>query len=153
VLIDLVFLGKWLCNPVGGIGMRKAIRIVGILSFLSLTITACTQQGSAEDAIEAYLNAIVSKDVVLATTKSCLDWEEGAHAEASSFEAVVVRLDGLTCTSTSASGEQTLVNCEGKIIANYGGEDQDIPLSGRIYVAVLEGGEWKMCGYSTGTGE
>ncbi len=133
--------------------MREAIRIVGILSFLSLTITACTQQGSAEDAIEAYLNAIVSKDVVLATTKSCLDWEEGAHAEASSFEAVVVRLDGLTCTSTSASGEQTLVNCEGKIIANYGGKDQDIPLSGRIYVAVLEGGEWKMCGYSTGTGE
>ncbi len=133
--------------------MRKAIRIVGILSFLSLTITACTQQGSAEDAIEAYLNAIVSKDVVLATTKSCLDWEEGAHAEASSFEAVVVRLDGLTCTSANASGEQTLVNCEGKIIANYGGEDQDIPLSGRIYVAVLEGGEWKMCGYSTGTGE
>ena len=153
MLIDFVFLGNWLCNPVGGIGMREAIRIVGILSFLSLTITACTQQGSAEDAIEAYLNAIVSKDVVLATTKSCLDWEEGAHAEASSFEAVVVRLDGLTCTSASASGEQTLVNCEGKIIANYGGEDQDIPLSGRIYVAVLEGGEWKMCGYSTGTGE
>ncbi len=134
-------------------GMRKTIRIIGILSFLSLTITACVQQGSAEDAIEAYLNAIVSKDVVRATNKSCLDWEEGAHAEASSFEAVVARLDGLTCTSISASGEQTLVNCEGRIIANYGGEDQDIPLSGRIYVAVLEGGEWKMCGYSTGTGE
>ena len=133
--------------------MRKTIRIVGILSFLSLAITACVQQGSAEDAIEAYLNALVSKDVVLATNKSCLDWEEGAHAEASSFEAVIVRLDGLTCTSISASGEQTLVECEGKIIANYGGEDQDIPLSGRIYVAVLEGGEWKMCGYSTGTGE
>ena len=133
--------------------MRKAIRIVGILAFLSLTIAACTQQGSAEDAIEAYLNALVSKDVVRAVDKSCLDWEEGAHAEASSFEAVIARLDGLTCTSISARGEQTLVSCEGKIIANYGGEDQDIPLSGRIYVAVLEDGEWKMCGYSTGTGE
>jgi hypothetical protein len=130
--------------------MRKTIRIVGILSFLSLTIAACVQQGSAEDAIEAYLTAIVSKDVVRAVNKSCLDWEEGAHAEASSFEAVIVQLDGLTCASISASGEQTLVNCEGKIIANYGGEDQDIPLSGRNYVAVLEDGEWKMCGYSTG---
>ncbi len=133
--------------------MRKTIRIVGILAFLSLTITACTQQGSAEDAIEAYLNAIVSKDVVRAVNKSCLDWEEGAHAEASSFEAVIVRLDGLSCTSISASSEQTLIDCEGKIIANYGGEDQVIPLSGRTYIAVLEDGEWKMCGYSTGTGE
>jgi len=134
-------------------GMRKAIRIIGILSLLSLTITACTQQGSAEDAIEAYLNAIVSKDVVRATNKSCLDWEEGAHAEASSFEAVIVRLDGLTCAPSSVSDEQTLINCEGKIIANYDGEDQDIPLSGRIYIAVLEDGEWKMCGYATGTDE
>jgi len=133
--------------------MRKIIRIFGILSFLSLAIAACVQQGSADDAIEAYLNAIVAKDVVRATNKSCLDWEESAHAEASSFEAVIARLDGLTCTSINASGEQTLVNCEGKIIANYGGEDQDIPLSERIYVAVLESGEWKMCGYSTGIGE
>jgi len=133
--------------------MKKTIRIVGILTVLSLTITACIQQGSAEDAIDAYLNALVAKDVVRAVDKSCLDWEEGAHAEASSFEAVIVRLDGLTCTPTSVIGEQTLVNCEGKIIANYGGEDQDIPLAGRIYVAVLEDGEWKMCGYSTGAGE
>lgn len=133
--------------------MRKIIWIVGILTFLSLTITACVQQGSAEDAIEAYLNALVSKDVVRAVNKSCLDWEEGAHTEASSFEAVIVRLDGLTCTSIRVSGEQTLVNCEGRIIANYGGEDQDIPLSGRTYIAVLEDGEWKMCGYKIGTGE
>ncbi len=133
--------------------MRKTIRIVGFLAFLSLTITACTQQGSAEDVIEAYLNALVSKDVVRAVNKSCLDWEEGAHAEASSFEAVIVRLDGLTCTPINVSGEQTLIDCEGKIIANYGGEDQVIPLSGRTYIAVLEDREWKMCGYATGTGE
>ncbi|MCJ7568968.1 MAG: hypothetical protein MUO58_15690 [Anaerolineales bacterium] len=133
--------------------MRKVIRIVGILTFLSLTLTACTQQGSAENAIEAYLNALVSKDVIRAVNKSCLDWEEGAHAEASSFEAVIVRLDGLACNSVGVSGDQTLVECEGKIIANYGGEDQDIPLSGRTYIAVFEDGEWRMCGYETGRGE
>lgn len=110
--------------------MRKTIRIVGILSFLSLTITACVQQGSAEDAIEAYLNALVSKDVVRAVNLSCLNWEEGAHAEASSFEAVIVQLDGLTCASISASGAQTLVNCEGKIIANYGGRTRISPFRG-----------------------
>jgi len=133
--------------------MRKVIRIVGILTFLSLAITACAQQGSAEEAIEAYLNALVSKDVIRAVDESCLEWEEGAHAEASSFEAVIVRLDGLACSPVGVSGDQTLVDCEGKIVANYGGEDQDIPLSGRTYLAVIEDREWKMCGYETGRGE
>ncbi len=133
--------------------MRKTVLIVGILSLLSQVITACTQQGSAEEAIEAYLNALVSKDVIRAVNKSCLDWEEGAHAEASSFEAVIVRLDGLTCSPVNVSGDQTLVACEGKIIANYGGEDQDIPLTGRTYLAVVEDGVWKMCGYETEMGE
>ena len=133
--------------------MRKVIRIVGILSFLSLALAACAQQGSAEDAIEAYLDALVSKDDIRAVNKSCLAWEEGAHAEASSFEAVIVRLDGLACRAVNVSGDRTLVDCEGKIIANYGGEDQDILLSQRTYLAVLEDGEWKMCGYESGMGE
>ena len=133
--------------------MRKTVLIVGIFSLLSLALTACAQVGLAEDAIEAYLNALVSKDVIRAVNISCLDWEEGAHAEASSFESVIVRLDGLDCNSVSVSGDQTLVECEGKIIANYGGEDQDIPLSGRNYIAVVEDGEWKMCGYETEIGE
>ncbi len=130
--------------------MRKTVLTIGILSLLILTLTACAQQGSADDAIEAYLNALVSKDVIRAVNKSCLDWEEGAHAEASSFESVIVRLDGLSCDIVNVSGDQTLVECEGKITANYGGEDQDIPLSGRTYLAVMEDGEWKMCGYETG---
>jgi len=133
--------------------MWKVIWIVGILAFMSLNLTACTQQGTAEDAIEAYLDALVSKDVIRAVNKSCLEWEEGAHAEASSFEAVIVRLDGLACSPTDEGGERTLVECEGKIIANYGGEDQDITLSQRGYLAVLEDGEWKMCGYETGMGK
>ena len=132
--------------------MRKVFLIVGILS-LSLSFAACAEQGSAEDAIEAYLQALVSKDVIRAVNRSCLDWEEGAHAEASSFEAVIVRLDGLVCSAVGVNGDKTIVDCEGKIIANYGGEDQDIMLSGRTYFAVQEDGEWKMCGYDTRTGE
>jgi len=133
--------------------MRKVIRIVGLLAFMGLALTACAQQGSAEDAIEAYLDALVSKDVIRAVNISCLDWEEGAHAEASSFEAVIVRLDGLACSPSDVVGDRTLVDCEGKIIANYGGEDQDILLSQRTYLAVLDDGEWKMCGYETGLDE
>lgn len=133
--------------------MRKVILIVGILFLLSWTLAACTNQGSAEEAIEAYLDALVSKDVIRAVNKSCMDWEEGAHAEASSFEAVIVRLDGLVCNPLDVSGDRALVDCEGKIIANYGGEDQDILLSARTYIAVVEDGEWKMCGYELGVSE
>ncbi len=133
--------------------MRKTVMIVGLFFLLNLALTACAPVELAEDAIEAYLNSLVSKDVIRAVNISCLDWEEGAHAEASSFESVIVRLDGLDCNSVSVSGDQTIVECEGKIIANYGGEDQDIPLAGRYYLAVVEDGEWKMCGYETEIGE
>jgi hypothetical protein len=34
------------------------------------------------------------------------------------------------------------------LIANYGGEDQTIELGDRSYLAVVEDGVWKMCGYS-----
>ena len=133
--------------------MRKAALIAVFLFYLSQILGACAPQGLAETAIEAYLEALVSKDVIRAVNISCLDWEEGAHAEASSFEAVIVRLEGVACHPAGESGDQTKVDCEGKIIANYGGEDQDILLSERTYLAVVEDGEWKMCGYETGRGE
>jgi hypothetical protein len=138
--------------PSGGAGMHKVLFGMVILS-LSLVFAACTTQGSAENAIEAYLDALVSKDVIRAVNVSCLDWEEGAHAEASSFEAVIVRLEDLECGAVSQVDGRAFVGCEGKIVANYGGEDQDILLAGRTYLAVQEDGVWKMCGYDTRTDE
>lgn len=105
--------------------------------------------GSAPQAIEGYIRALTEKDVVAATGASCLAWEEAAFAEASSFEAVEVNLEGLRCVESGSDSEFTHVECEGKIIANYGGELQDIDLSQRTYLALSEQGEWKMCGYAS----
>lgn len=116
---------------------------------LVLLLAACSSNPGAPEAIERYLHALADKDVVTATGASCLEWEEAAFAEASSFEAVEVEIEGLRCLESASDGEFTQVDCEGKLIANYGGELQDIDLSVRTYLAVREGGEWKMCGYAS----
>jgi hypothetical protein len=120
----------------------KAFVLIGFLA-------ACSSNTGAPEAVESYIQALAGKDVVGATGASCLDWEESAFAEASSFEAVEVEIEGLACQTVGAEDGFTLVGCEGLIIANYGGELQDIDLSLRTYMAIREGGEWKMCGYAS----
>lgn len=112
-------------------------------------LVACGPSGSAALAIESYIHALADKDVVAATAASCLEWEEAAYAEASSFEAVEVNIEGLSCRESGSNQDFTFVDCEGKIIANYGGELQDIDLSQRTYQATIEQGDWKMCGYAS----
>ena len=70
-----------------------------------------------------------------------------ARAEALSFDAVEVRLDQVVCQAPDPSGNTARVECSGKILANYGAEDQEIDLSVRAYMTVLEDGAWLMCGY------
>jgi hypothetical protein len=117
----------------------------------AVILAGCSSGVSTEDAgpaIEAYLESLVAKDPVEAVTLSCIDWEESARAEALSLEAVEVQLQGLACQAAGEQGEFTVVDCEGVLIANYGGEDQTIELGDRSYLAVVEDGVWKMCGYS-----
>jgi hypothetical protein len=130
--------------------MQYKHRLVFIL-ITALILAGCSNGASTEDAgpaIEAYLESLIAKDPVEAVTLSCLDWEESARAEALSLEAVEVQLQGLACQATGEQGEYTVVDCEGVLIANYGGEDQTIELGDRSYLAVVEDGVWKMCGYS-----
>jgi hypothetical protein len=127
---------------------KKSFGVVLLAAFL---LGGCSSGPSTEDAgpaIEAYLESLVAKDPVEAVTLACLDWEESARAEALSLEAVEVQLQDLACQASGEQGEFTVVDCEGVLIANYGGEDQTIELGDRSYLAVVEDGVWKMCGYS-----
>jgi hypothetical protein len=126
----------------------KPIQIIALLG-IPFLLSACASSMDATQAIEGYIRALTEKDVISATGASCLEWEESAYAEASSFEAVEVTLEGLDCEPLAVEGEYTLVHCEGIIVANYGGELQDIELSQRTYLALKEQGEWKMCGYAS----
>jgi hypothetical protein len=120
-----------------------------IIFVMSHSLFGCSSGAGPVSAIEGYIQSLTEKDVVAAVSASCLAWEEAAHAEASSFEAVEVTIDGLVCIEAGLDNEFTLVECDGKLVADYGGEIQDIDLSLRTYLAIREQGEWKMCGYAS----
>lgn len=110
-------------------------------------LLACTSNTDAPaKAVEDYLNALVEKDADRLSTLVCGEWEEDALIELDSFQAVTTRLEGLACEQTGTDGDTALVLCNGKIIATYTNEDQEIDLSTRTYEVTQEGGDWVVCG-------
>ena len=79
--------------------------------------------------------------------RACAAWEAQAQQEFDSFAAVTANLDQVKCQMTGQEGDNRLVTCQGKIIANYGNEVLEINLGDRTYLVVDEGGAWRMCGY------
>ena len=128
--------------------MRKFFLIVLVTVISGLSLTACVSgSGNAPvKAVEDYLDALVKKDEARLSTLSCGEWEDDALLELDSFQAVTTRLDGLACSQTGSDGDTALVLCNGKIIATYNDEDQELDLSVRTYEVVQEGGEWLVCG-------
>lgn len=132
--------------------MRRILTVFVILFLFQSVLSACGAGGAADNntapkAIESYLQALVTQDQAKLTTLSCAVWEEQAKLEVDSFQAVKASLDGLVCKDTGKDGDASLVVCDGKIVATYNNENQEIPLNARTYKAVQEGGEWRMCGY------
>jgi len=89
----------------------------------------------------------VNKDENSLINFSCAAWEGEARSEFNSFSAVSVSLEDLECQEIDQDDEFTIISCQGKIIANYGNEVLEIHLEDQKYLSVLEGGEWRMCGY------
>ena len=129
--------------------MNRLLLISILLTAPALALAACgtSQTGSAPQAIEAYITALVAKDRDGAVSASCAEWEESATLESDSFAAVAPALDGLDCAEAGQENETILVTCQGVINVTYNGEQQALSLEGRTYVAVQEGGDWRMCGY------
>ncbi len=128
--------------------MRKLIPVVFLALALALLLAACGEAvDAAAAAVENYLNALVAKDADSISALSCADWEPQALLELDSLQAVETRLEGLACTSTTEEDGSISVNCVGKILATYNGEDQELDLSVRTYVVTEQGGEYLVCGY------
>ena len=127
--------------------MRRLLLILcTMLAALSLSACASSNDNAPAKAVENYLTALVDKDANRLTTLSCGEWEEDALLELDSFQAVTARLEGLACEQTGTDGDAALVLCNGKIVATYNEEDQELDLSVRTYQVVQEGGEWLICG-------
>jgi outer membrane lipoprotein-sorting protein len=122
------------------------ILILAIVTNLLLSACASKSNDAPAKAVENYLNALVAKDSDRLTTLSCGDWEDDALLELDSFQAVTTKLDSLACEQTGTDGNTALVLCNGKIIATYNNEDQELDLSVRTYQVVQEGGDWLVCG-------
>jgi len=128
--------------------MRKFAPIVLFLCMASLLFSACGQASDpAAKAVEDYFTALVNKDANALSALSCADWEPNALLELDSLQAVTTRLENLACTAAGTDGTTTQVNCQGKILATYNNEDQELDLSVRTYQVVQQGGEYLFCGY------
>jgi hypothetical protein len=122
------------------------------LALIFIFLAACGG-GSAPDSaaagrnVEAYLQARVKSNVEQMISLSCADWEAKARIEATSFQSMDAKLDGVTCTAGAADGASSTVTCTGRIVTSYNGESREWRLDERPFSVVLEGGEWRMCGY------
>lgn len=118
---------------------------------LALLLAGCGGRGQstagAARAIEAYLQARVQSDVDKMTLLSCPEWEAQARIEATSFQSMNARLDGVTCQENGGDASNTLVSCQGKIVTTYQGETREWGVADHPYKAVQQDGEWRMCGY------
>lgn len=130
-----------------GILRSSRLRILVLVVILLSSLSACSNGGSPEEAVENYLQSLIEGDQVGAVNASCADWEAQARAEAASFDAIEARLEGVSCSVSGESGDFSFVSCQGVIIATYGAEDTELALDGRSYQMIEEGGEWRMCGY------
>ena len=118
-----------------------------LILFLLIGLSACVGGGSPAEAIELYHQALVDKEQEVLINLSCADWESQALQDLDSFVSVETELVDLVCQTVSEEGEIARVTCEGAISATYDGEATEFSLSGRTYLVVREGGEWRMCGY------
>ena len=123
---------------------KRASRLI-TLALALLAIAACSSSGGGDPAktVEQYLTAKVASDETALRGLLCSEMEADVAIEASSFAGLDAKLDGMSC---QRQGDSDTVTCSGKIVATYGTEQTDFPLSS--YRVVQEDGEWKWCGES-----
>ena len=115
---------------------------------LSLLLAGCRAANDpAAEVVIAYQKALIGGDFNQLALLTCATWETQARTEFDSFAAVKATLDGVACHTRGKEGNTAVVQCTGKIVANYGNEVMDIDLAAHTYLAANEGGEWRMCGY------
>jgi len=127
---------------------QKKLRFQGIISIsalfllLILLLAACGGGGDPAQTVEDYLQAKVTGDADTIRALLCAEMEASLEREIQTFATVSgVELEGMACTYDEAGGR---VSCDGRIVALYGTEETEFPLTN--YRVVQEDGEWKWCG-------
>jgi hypothetical protein len=122
--------------------IKKFILLI-LACMITVLVAACG--GTSSDpaqTVEDYLQAKVEGDQEALRGLLCSEMESILEREARSFESVSgVEIEGMACTFEEAADT---VRCEGTIVALYGTEETEFPLS--AYRVVEEDGEWRWCG-------
>lgn len=116
---------------------------LGFIILVAFILGACTTENANEDSagqmVETYLQAKVDSDENIIRSLICSELESSITREIASFASVEASIEGITCTS-----DGNIVSCTGEIIAVYGTENREFPLTS--YNVVQEDGEWRWCG-------
>jgi hypothetical protein len=127
---------------------QKWFYLIGLVALLGLALSACAGgQDAPAQTVLLYQQALVDKNQEELINYTCADWESQALLELDSFVSVDTELVDATCQTISEDGDTALVTCDGSISATYNGEAREFPLSGRTFIVVNDGGDWRLCGY------
>jgi hypothetical protein len=120
------------------------LRFCIVILLLTLVLVGCDNTNSPDKTIRQYLEARITSDADKLRNLSCAALESQAILEANSFRGRNAELQGVSCKEAGNDGDYVIVACEGKIVATYQGEKNEVPLG--KYRTIQEDGEWKMCG-------
>jgi hypothetical protein len=123
--------------------MKRILPLLALLILALPLLAACSNGGGdPAETVERYLQAKVEGDEQVIRSLLCSELEANAFQEINAFTSVSgARIEGMTCTRVD---DTDIVQCQGKIVATYGTEETEFPLSS--YRVVQEDGEWKWCG-------
>ena len=128
--------------------INKIVLVIFIFfPFLSM-LSACVDGTDAPArSVELYYDALVKKEEARFLQYSCSNWEIQALLEFDSFRNVKTDLVDSKCQTDHLEDDIAYVTCQGYINASYDGENREFSLSDKTFNVVMEGGEWRVCGY------
>lgn len=115
---------------------------ITLLMMAVVLIGACTASDddiSSVTVVESYLQAKVNSDEDSIRSLICSELESTIEREVASFASVEASIKDMSCASAA-----NVVSCTGQIVAVYGTENREFPLTS--YRVVEEDGEWRWCG-------
>lgn len=133
---------KSLKNP----NQKKHIWFIFTL-LIFLILAACDTASPAAQTVEAYLEAMTSKDIDRVAVLVCPDFEDQAIMDVDAFQLVSPTLQDVQCSEVEQTDGIATVQCAGKIVTTYNNETSDIDLSERTFQVINERGDWFVCGF------
>lgn len=114
------------------------------LALCLILVGACSTASTSNDPADVVLRYMAAKakaSIEDLRPLLCSRLESTLQQEAASFSGVEAKVEGASC---SRQGDTNVVTCTGKIVAVYGLQTTEFPLSS--YNVEEEDGEWKWCG-------